>query len=604
MHHEALAQRVQGGVGLRHVVGIDTRHEERLEVALLRRGELLGGAQAGFGGQRTHPPGRGHVDPGLRRGDGAAARQQTRQAARRDGPHVARAARHPRQTRPAADRLGGDLGQQTRLAGGSLTDEDDGALPQVHGLEGLRLGSGCHGNQRRGEFLRSPGRERRERGDLEAVLAHRLAQPQENHGGLVLGFVADQHHVLGGLEIRVGDVHSPSRDAGGQELGLLLGCGPGTEVDVVGAEHGAREPRVGVGVLDGQPAARQHTDRGSRGLQPGDGGVDGLGPARDLQDPVAPDQRPGQAVLAASRDETETPLVTEPFLVHLGGIARLVALDLVVPVVGADLAAARAVVAGGGGRLQVEGPRLEAVGRRGERTHRADLHDVAGEVGIVGVLLVEPDLLQRAAFHQRDERVAGDLLREPGAAGAQHAAFAVEEDLRGDVDRLRVGAFHPAVTRLAVPVAERLVLQGALAALVADGAVERVVDQQQLQDALLGAFRHGRADLGAHHHALGNRHGAGGLGFGETAAVARVGDLDQALPAGPDGVEQRMVAEPGNGGADHLGGPDDEGSLRDADRDVVDGEGDEIRFRRHLGCGVGWLAHRRPPSVANNALRS
>ena len=87
---------------------------------------------------------------------------------------------------------------------------------------------------------------------------------------------------------------------------------------------------------------------------------------------------------------------------------------------------------------QVEGPRAEAVRRGGQRADRADLDGVAGEVALERLLLVDPDLLEGAALDQRDERVAGDLLGEAGAARAQHAALAVEQHLRGDVDRLGV----------------------------------------------------------------------------------------------------------------------------------------------------------------------
>src|SRR5204862_8297152 len=76
----------------------------------------------------------------------------------------------------------------------------------------------------------------------------------------------------------------------------------------------------------------------------------------------------------------------------------------------------------------------------------------------------------------------GDLVVVARAAVAEHAALAVEGDLVGELDRLlemqpgRVDA----AGRIAVP--ERVVLEGALAALVADRAVERVVDQLVLED--------------------------------------------------------------------------------------------------------------------------
>ncbi len=96
------------------------------------------------------------------------------------------------------------------------------------------------------------------------------------------------------------------------------------------------------------------------------------------------------------------------------------------------------------------------------------------------------DLLLRAALEQVDERVAGDLVGEPGAALAQHAPLAVEQHAGGDRDRLGEGPLDVVETAVGPAVAHRLVLQRALAALVADRAVQRVVDEQQLHDALLG----------------------------------------------------------------------------------------------------------------------
>ena len=123
-----------------------------------------------------------------------------------------------------------------------------------------------------------------------------------------------------------------------------------------------------------------------------------------------------------------------------------------------------------------------------------------------GLSCGDPDLLLRAALQQVDERVAGDLLGEPGAALAQHAALAVQQHLRGDRRSAWERPLRSTNRESVRPVAHRLVLQRALAALVADRAVQRVVDQQQLHHALLRLLRHRRGELGLDDHAVGDRH--------------------------------------------------------------------------------------------------
>src|SRR3712207_8054496 len=129
---------------------------------------------------------------------------------------------------------------------------------------------------------------------------------------------------------------------------------------------------------------------------------------------------------------------------------------------------------------QVERPRAEPVLRAGQRPDRADLRGVAREVGGERLVLVDGHLLQGAALEQLDERVAGDLLGEPGAPGAQHAALPVEQQIGADGQRLGVGALDVDEPALGAAVAHRLVLQRALAALVADRAVQRVVDRKSV----------------------------------------------------------------------------------------------------------------------------
>jgi hypothetical protein len=76
--------------------------------------------------------------------------------------------------------------------------------------------------------------------------------------------------------------------------------------------------------------------------------------------------------------------------------------------------------------------------------------------------------------------------REAGAARALDAALAVEQDQLADLDGLDEVALLLDEAGLARAVSQGLVLQRALAALVADRAVERVVGQQELEHAVLG----------------------------------------------------------------------------------------------------------------------
>src|SRR3954470_5037651 len=93
--------------------------------------------------------------------------------------------------------------------------------------------------------------------------------------------------------------------------------------------------------------------------------------------------------------------------------------------------------------------------------------------------------------------------------------------------------------RVAGAVAVGEVLQRALAALVADRAVERVVEQDELEYRLLA--RGGVLRARVHLHAVAGGHGAGGL------QLRHALDLDQAHAARADRrPEARLVAEDRN----------------------------------------------------------
>src|SRR3984885_13656003 len=100
--------------------------------------------------------------------------------------------------------------------------------------------------------------------------------------------------------------------------------------------------------------------------------------------------------------------------------------------------------------------------------------------------VVGPDERLGAALGEDQLVVLGDLLAEAHAAVAEDAALAVDRDQRRQRQRLlemALGLDHPATPE---PPAERDVLERALAALVADRAVERMVDEQELDDGILG----------------------------------------------------------------------------------------------------------------------
>ena len=105
------------------------------------------------------------------------------------------------------------------------------------------------------------------------------------------------------------------------------------------------------------------------------------------------------------------------------------------------------------------------------------------------------------------------------------------------------------VTRAAAAITHSQVLQLALTALVANRAIERVVDQQKLHDRLLGRNR--LVALGAHDHALRHGRGAGGHGLGGFF------NLDQAHAAVGRNREFLVVAEMGDVGAGFFSGMHD-----------------------------------------------
>ena len=116
------------------------------------------------------------------------------------------------------------------------------------------------------------------------------------------------------------------------------------------------------------------------------------------------------------------------------------------------------------------------------------------------------------------------------------------------------------------PEAQRLVLQGAFAALVAYGAVQWMIEQDEGEICFLHSAH--LLGVGAHDHALAHRHRAGG----HHRRAARAVHLDQAHTAAADRVQFGMRTEDGNLDARHARGIYQERPRRNRHFLLVDSE--------------------------------
>ena len=165
------------------------------------------------------------------------------------------------------------------------------------------------------------------------------------------------------------------------------------------------------------------------------------------------------------------------------------ALHLVVAVVDEDVAAGGAARAHRLRPLQEPDPHLEAEVVGQQRAHRADVGQVARVVVRDGAVLEGGDLGVVAAVPELEAVGAGDRGLEAQAARAEHAALGVEHD-RPEVHDLALLDLLLGVDLAVVePVLHVLVLQVALAGLVAHRAVDGVVDEQELEGRAVGLDR-------------------------------------------------------------------------------------------------------------------
>src|SRR6185312_474128 len=212
---------------------------------------------------------------------------------------------------------------------------------------------------------------------------------------------------------------------------------------------------------------------------------------------------------------------------------------------------------------------------------RADVDDVAGQFGLDRLADIRTDLQVLAAAHAAQLVGAGDLAGEAHSARALDAAGHFGGDQRPEI-LVCHGALALGEARDAAAVAQRHVLQLALDALVADRAVERMVDQQELHHVFLELQRLVRA---RHHlHAFRYWSSTRRLRLGHHATAHL--DIHQAHAAVGGDRQLAVIAEARDRHADRIGSLDDHRALADPGRLAVDLDVDQVG-----GLGGGLRAH-------------
>src|SRR4030095_2737264 len=220
---------------------------------------------------------------------------------------------------------------------------------------------------------------------------------------------------------------------------------------------------------------------------------------------------------------------------------------------------------------------LEPVIARRDGADGTDIHQISRQDRVDALLLKRRDLAAITAIDDVDLGVSVDVTHETDATRAENAAVAVQHQRRTEVD-VRLDAFavkypprkiHPAFSG---PKGVGEILERALASFVAHGAIERVIDEEELEDAR--SCRDHLRIARAHHHALGAHHRTRGL------QLRHLLDLDNADTTGTVYGDAGVVAVIRHGDAGLDGGLKDRFSFFYCDLPSIDGQCDRVHISR------------------------
>ena len=255
--------------------------------------------------------------------------------------------------------------------------------------------------------------------------------------------------------------------------------------------------------------------------------------------------------------------VRRPFFVHIVIDTRQGAQYGPAPAVETDVGANGVHDVDAWGLFQFPRTRLKSIRFRGQGTHGAQVNHIARKLALHGVLKIGRDLHVLAATNRANLFDAGDLFGKTDAAGALNAARHHRFDKRPHIF-FGNRALIFLKTRRTAPISHALVLQIAFAALVANRAIKRVVDEQKFHHPFTRLFDHRR--IGTDDLALGGWQSARRLRLWRPG-----GNLNQAHTAIARNGQPFMIAEARNFFPRHLARLQDGCASRDFDFETVYG---------------------------------
>ncbi|OQA45667.1 MAG: hypothetical protein BWY52_01199 [Chloroflexi bacterium ADurb.Bin325] len=400
---------------------------------------------------------------------------------------------------------------------------------------------------------------------LLALAQHGALDVEIQHRRVLAGVDAHQHH-----DVALGDVRDRGQAGRVGAHARAVGI-----VHVVGADQHAHELLEQIGRLVADVRGRDAADALrplllSDAPQPVHDAAQRLVPGRGPQFAVLADQRRAQPLRVVDVLIEETALVADPLVVDGQVLPRHDAAHLVHPLIEPEVAADRAEGADARRLLDLPGAVVEPRHAVGQRADRTEVDDAARGLGVHRLVGEDVDDRLVSALEEPELRLVLPLLQITDAAPAQDAALLIQHDQVADGVVLLLAALRLHELADARPVIVGLILQRAFAALVADRAVERVVEEQEAEDGL--AHRAHLLGVRLDDHALVHAHGTGGV----EAAAARAGELDQAHPAGAEGVQLRVRAEDRDVDARRPRRVDDQRSRGNLDFHIINGHVDRV----------------------------